>query len=254
MNKTIVLVVLMALMVGCGHTQVRRTLNNDAMLRVIIDPNVPVEHYVQIRRALVQSGRFEVIDRRDGWNAAVQEQDLQFRSGYKDRFSDREKWAHIGRMYGARGIITASAMCYQKQSWLGEYRKYCKQELSFIDSYTGRVEFAVSGENSEAWVVGYSVPDWNEVVEAAAKEYPKFFVPRVVDPLLEQYQDQSEELSKREDAKAQPRQPADTQGDVQALADRINAQHQENSKALKADLETMKNAAVEMNKDETDEK
>lgn len=199
--RIVMLMVSLVLFVGCSSTEVIRTRENDAMLRVILDPRIEVEHYVQIRQALVESGKFEVIDRRDGFEAAIEEQDLQFRSDYEDRFSDHEKWAHIGRMYGARGIITATAQCYQKQDWKGEYRKYCKQFLTFIDGYTGRVEFAVRGENSEKWVVGYTTPDWNDVVERAVREYPKYFQVRKTDKILNQYMDQSEELAKRERVK-----------------------------------------------------
>lgn len=232
MNKSFIIGIAVAMVLsGCSSTKVLRTQENDAMLRVILDPTIEEAHYVQIRRALVESGRFEVIDRRDGFAAALKEQDLQFRSGYQDRFSDREKWAHIGRMYGARGVITASAQCYQNKNWLGEYRKYCKQILTFIDGYTGKVEFSVQGENSEPWVVGYTVPNWDDVVKRAVAEYPAYFKPRVVDPLLEQYQDQSEELAKREREKQNGRTPTSSQP------------------ATAKDLEYMRQKAIEMNKD-----
>lgn len=245
MKNTVMLLVASALLIGCSSTQVVRTPENDSMMRVIIDPRIEVEHYVQIRRALVQSGKFEVIDRREGFEAAVNEQDLQFRSGYQDRFSDREKWAHIGRMFGARGVITANAQCFQKVNWMGEYRKFCKQELAFIDAYTGRVEFAVRGENSEAWVVGYTVPDWDEVVERAANEYPKHFKVRKIDPLLEQYMDQSEERAKRERARGQDQtlRSIETVRSPQAVT---------TEEDVKADLQMMREAAIKMNKEMAD--
>lgn len=201
-----VLVLMSVGLVGCGGPQVRRTLETDHMLRVLIDPRIDASNYVQIRRALVQSGKFEVVDRRDGFEALIREQDLQFRSSYSDRFSDREKWAHIGKAYGAAGIITAHADCYQDKSFWGEYRKYCKQNLSFINGSTGVVEFAVSGLNSEPWVASHTVPDWDAVVAKAVDTYPEYFKPRVVKYPLNQYMDQSEELSKRERVRA--RMPA----------------------------------------------
>lgn len=210
------------LSVGCSSALVREQ-SNDPMMRVLIDPRIPTEHYVHIRRALVQSNKFEVIDRRDGFEAAVREQDLQFRSGYQDRFSDREKWAHIGKMYGARGIVTANASCYQAQNWRGIFTRYCKQDLTFIDSYTGRVEFAVNGENSEPWVVEHTVPDWDEVVSKAVAEYPKHFKARRIDPLLDQYMQQSEEASKRETERQKERRPSSSdqqlQQDIQMMRD-----------------------------------
>lgn len=190
---------LLGICLGCSSTKVIRRQSNDGMLRVILDPQIPVNHYVQIRRALVESGKFEVIDRRDGFAAAVREQDIQFRSGYQNRFSDQEKWAHIGKMYGARGIITAHPQCYQKKHPLwGDLRRYCKQDLTFIDGVTGKVEFAVSGENDEVWTAEWTVPDWDDVVAKAVEAYPKYFKPREIEPMLQQYMDQSEEHAKRE--------------------------------------------------------
>src|SRR5271168_1871645 len=105
-TQLIALMVAGAVLTGCGGPKIRRTLETDSMLRVLIDPRIDVANYVEIRRALVQSGKFEVIDRKDGYEAALAEQDLQFRSGMSDRFADRDKWSRIGQMYGAQGIIS----------------------------------------------------------------------------------------------------------------------------------------------------
>jgi hypothetical protein len=204
MTKFILSLMVLLSLTACGGPTVRRTLETDPALRVLLDPRIPVEQYVQIRRALVQSGKFEVVDRRDGFELAIQEQDMQFRSGYADRFSDQEKWAHIGQMYGARGIITAHAECYQDKNFWGSYRRYCKQELAFIDGVTGVVEFAVNGKNDEPWVVGYTAPDWDDTVAKAVETFPEYFKPRIIKAPLDQYMAQSEERSKRERARNQP--------------------------------------------------
>lgn len=205
MNKVFLLSLAVAMLAGCSSTKVIRRADNDPMMRVIIAPDIDAAHYVQIKAALVESGKFEVIDRRDGFLAAMQEQDLQFRSGYQNRFSDREKYAHIGKMYGAMGIITASAQCYQNKNWRGIFTRNCKQFLTFINGVTGKIEFSVRGENSEPWTVEWTVPDWDGVIAKAVQTYPEFFEPRVISKQLQAYQDQSEELSKRA---AQERQPA----------------------------------------------
>ena len=228
---TLLMGLLSLLVVGCSTAKVRRHRGNDSLLRIILDPTIPVNHYVQIRRALVESGKFEVIDRRDGFAAAVREQDIQFRSGYQNRFSDQEKWAHIGKMYGARGIITAHAQCYQKKHALwGDLRRYCKQDLTFIDGVTGKVEFAVTGENNEVWTAEWTVPDWDDVVEKAVATYPEYFKAREIEPMLQQYMDQSEEHSKRErasqDLEARPsRQIAKDLGRMQRAAQEFEAQN-----------------------------
>lgn len=198
--KTIGLLVAVINLAACSHAVVR-DLSTDPELRVLLDPRIPVEQYVQIQRALVQSGKFEMVDRRDGFEAMIREQDLQFRSGYADRFSDREKWAHIGKAYGAAAIITAHASCYQKKTWLGRFDRYCKQTLFFINGVTGKIEFAVNGENHEEWTADFTAPDWDETVEKAVAAYPKYFEPRKISPMLDQYMDQSEEYAKRERAK-----------------------------------------------------
>jgi len=210
MTKLLLPLILLLSLTACGGPTVRRTLETDAMLRVVLDPRIPVEHYVQIRRALVQSHKFEVVDRADGFEAAIREQDMQFRSGYADRFSDREKWSHLGGLYGSAGIITAHADCFQEQNFWGKYIRTCKQELTFINGVNGVVEFAISGSNSEAWIVGFSVPDWNDVVAKAVTEYPEYFKPRIIKAPLDQYMDQSEEYSKRERARGQPHPAAYT--------------------------------------------
>ncbi len=223
---------------ACSSTKVIRRSSNDPMLRVILDPTIPVNHYVQIRRALVESGKFEVIDRRDGFAAALREQDTQFRSGYQDRFSDQEKWAHIGQMYGARGIITAHAQCYQKKhAFWGDLRRYCKQDLTFIDGVTGKVEFAVTGENNEVWTAEWTVPDWNEVVEKAVATYPEYFKPREVEPMLQQYMDQSGEHAKRERASLEKRPARSLANDLSRMQRAAQEFEAQNKKQFNQDEE-----------------
>lgn len=220
------------LLTACGHAIVR-DLSSDPALRIVIDPRIPVEHYTMIVRALSEKGqgKFEIIDRRDGFSALLQEQDLQFRSGYSDRFADREKFAQIGRALGAGAIVTAHASCYQKKTWLGRFDRYCKQTLAFVNASTGVVAFVVSGENHEEWTADFTVPDWDETVEKAIAAYPKYFEARKISPMLEQYMDQSEELSKRERAKQEEqRKPANyyektatqVQPDLQMMRQRAN--------------------------------
>lgn len=212
MNKQILIASIASLIAlsACGGPKIRRTQETDAMLRVLIDPRIDVANYVEIRRALVQSGKFEVIDRKDGFEAALAEQDLQFRSGMSDRFADREKWGRIGQMYGAQGIISAHAQCYGDMNMWNRYKRTCKQDLAFIDGATGKVEFAVAGENSVDWTGEFVAPDWNDVVEKFADSYPEYFTPRIVKHPLDTYMDQSEEYSRREREKQSPAPRAPT--------------------------------------------
>lgn len=199
-----VMAIYLVTLTACSSVKVKRELGTDPGLRVLIDPRIPVEHYVEIQRALVESGKVEVVDRRDGFSMAIAEQDLQARSGYQDRFSDREKWAHIGKMYGAASIVTAHASCYQKQNLWGTFTRYCKQTLFFINGRTGVVEISANGENSMPWTADFVAPDWDDTVNSVIAKYPKYFEPRPNSKILETYRDQSEELARREREKVAP--------------------------------------------------
>jgi hypothetical protein len=211
MKRNILLVLWAGVMISylivlsaCSSVKVKRELATDPGLRVLIDPRIPVEQYVEIQRALVDSGKVEVVDRRDGFTMAIAEQDLQARSGYQDRFSDREKWAHIGKMYGAASIVTAHASCYQKNNLWGTFTRYCKQTLFFINGRTGVIEITANGENSVPWTAEFVAPDWDDTVASVIKKYPKYFEPRPNSKLLETYRDQSAELAQREREKVAP--------------------------------------------------
>ena len=244
--KTYLIMVLALVSVGCSSATVKRTVETDPQMRVLIDPRIPAGHYTQIRRALVQSGKFEVVDRRDGFEAALREQDLQHRSGYADRFSDREKWAHIGDMYGAGGIVTATAECYQDKNFWGKFTRYCNQSLAMIDGRTGVVMFEVEGKNSIPWTADWVTPDWNEVVAKAVQTYPEYFKPRVVKHPLDQYMDQSEEKAKRERAKKETQaarpQPA-------RFATTIKAS---DLGAMKSDIESLKAESSEAEEEKSE--
>lgn len=181
---------------GCSSAKVR-DLTNDPTLRVFLDPRIPVAHYVQIRRALVQSGKFEVVDRNEGFSAAIAEQERQH-GLLGRRFSDQEKWAWVGEFYGAAAVITAHAQCYNRHNFWGKYVQECKQDLALINTVNGKVELAINSKNSEAVVVGYTVPDWDEAVEKLVTEYPKYFTPRVIQSPLDIYMEQSRERAIRE--------------------------------------------------------
>lgn len=192
----IIIVLVGTASIGCSTAKVRN-LETDPELRVFLDPNIETAHYVQIRRALVQSGKFEVVDRNEAFTAAVAEQERQHGLMGR-RFSDKEKWAWIGEFYGAAAVITAHAQCFNRHNFWGKWVKTCKQELAFINVSTGKVAMAVNDENSEEAVVGYSVPDWDGAVKKLVAVYPKYYKPRVIRDPLDTYMDQSEEHAKRE--------------------------------------------------------
>ena len=198
-KMVLTLVALILMMPGCGGKTVR-DLAHDPGLRVFLDPTIPSGQYVLIRRALIQSGKFELVERRD-LNMVIGEQDLQFRSQTSDRFDPREKWAHIGKLLGAAMVITGQADCYEKKNFWGTFKRACRQNLTAIDGVTGQDLVAVENENTRDWTANWIFPDWDDTVSLLVKEYPKYFEPRANSPELEEYRNISEERSKREDAR-----------------------------------------------------
>lgn len=198
-----IFLVLSFFVLGCSGPQIKRTLETDPVRRVFIDPKIDVAHYTEIRRALVQTGKFEVVDRSEAFEAAFREQELQH-AQRGERFNDKEKWSWLGEFYGAAAVIQGNASCYQAKNFWGTFMRYCRQTLSLIDTSTGVVVFSVVGENSIPWTVDWVVPDWDKTVEKAADAYPEYFKPRIVKTPLKQYMEQSEERAKREREKRTP--------------------------------------------------
>lgn len=196
------------MLTGCASQQnVKRTLATDPGLRVLIDPRIQSEHYVEIRRALVESGKFEVVERKDGLEVALDEQNLQFNYG-SERFDDREKWAHIGRLMGAAAVISAHAQCHQIQNFFGQWVKACRQNLAVIDARTSQVVAVAKDDNEVPWsATGYMVPDWEKAVTKLVEAYPEYFVPRPNSKELERYRDVSQEEARRARGKQQKQIP-----------------------------------------------
>ncbi|MBX2996326.1 MAG: hypothetical protein KF681_15985 [Bdellovibrionaceae bacterium] len=235
MKNFIALILL--ILAGCSSTKVLRNTSTDPATRVFVyGGTVSPGDVAQIQKALTLNGRskFVVVDRGPGWEAAIREQDRQFRPGNDfERFSDAERLAHLGKMTGAAGVIVPSSSCWQAQSlFFGEYRKYCRQTLSFVNALDGRVEYSVEGENSVPWAIGRD-PDWDQVTNALMENFPKEFNrPPVLEPLAS-HMLESEERAKR--VRALNRAPATSEDQRQK------------------DFDTLRRSAEEMKEGSTDE-
>lgn len=174
----------------------------DKNMRICIDPDsVSPEHYVQIQTALVETGKFTVVDRASGMSAVKKEQERLQRNEV-DRYEDKEKWAHWGKMYGVGSIVVAHAQCRRTGSFWNPRSQYlnCKQFLSMVDANTGEVFLAVDGENDGPSFQDreYQVPDWKDVVEKLVKNYPEQFRSEQYAGPARIYQEVSEEHAKRQ--------------------------------------------------------
>jgi hypothetical protein len=203
--KNLILILGLLGLVGCATAPTPKTKWTDKNMRVMIDPDsIDESHYVQIQTALVRTGKFTVVDRGAAMRAAKKEQE-RLHQTEGDRFEDREKWAHWGKMFGVGSIIVAHVQCVKEGHWFDPKRSklFCKQNLSMVDANTGEVLLAVSGENDgpSSADTNYMVPDWKEVTTQMVEEYPKFFVAQDYAGPAAQYQKVSEEHGKRQKEK-----------------------------------------------------
>lgn len=204
---------LFLIMAGCSSTKVLRTAANDPLIRVLVSPDTKPEDYLEVRDRLFATGKFELVERRD-LTKIFDEQNLQYRSGNSERFDPREKYMMIGKLTGARGIVLVNSTCHQGKNFWGTYTNQCRLYLTLIDGFDGQVKVSVQGESDEPWSgTGIVAKNWQNTIDRFVSEYPKYFVPKPIDPSLEQYKQVSEELSKREAARSQQsaRTPASNQ-------------------------------------------
>jgi hypothetical protein len=179
----------LVLLSACSSTEVR-TKFTDKNMRLMVDPDkVDEAQHVRIQTALVKADRWTVIDRKDGFSAIKKEQDREHRND-SDRFSDQEKWAQWGQLYGVGAILVPHVDCYLKQSlFTPRLSKHCVQFLRLVDANTAEVILAVEGESSS---VESDTPDWYEVVEKLGEEYPRQFTENKISERLRRYKKESE--------------------------------------------------------------
>ena len=194
------------LIASCSSKPIR-TKWADKNMRVALDADsVSTDDYVSIQTALVKEGRFMVIDRNIGYKAIKVEQERLHRKE-EDRYSDKEKWAQWGKLYGVGAIVVAHSQCYRTTKFFSSslYTNVCKQFLSLVDANTGEVISAVdnladspaSGNNfgSESFKVA---TDWTEAVEKFVDAYPKDYKPQYYSEGIKNYQNVSEEEARRQ--------------------------------------------------------
>jgi hypothetical protein len=190
---------------------------SDKNLRVFIDPTqVDKDNYFKLQKALVASGNFTIMDRADAFKAVEGEQELLHRKQV-DRFEDKEKWAHWGKMHGVGAIVVPHNECTRKQSggfFHPGVRDICDQTLSMIDGNTGEIIVMIENQAISEQVDTYytykgKAPSWDDAVEKLVDAYPKKFSTEMYHPVLQTYQQISkEEAVRQKEEVAKDRKPA----------------------------------------------
>lgn len=192
------LATLVFLSVGCSST---RTKWSDPQMRVLIDPvGIDAPTYARIQHALLQTKKFTVVDRSEGFQAIRREQ-TQMHRREPDRYENKEKWSHWGKLYGVGAVVVAVTQCRTGNSFWHRDRaeRTCLQSLRLFHANTGEAIVSVEGENSAAlsYDQTYIVPDWEDTADKLASEYPSNWEPRYYNEDVRLYQEVSKEEALR---------------------------------------------------------
>ncbi|MGZ3724553.1 MAG: hypothetical protein ACXWQQ_02095 [Pseudobdellovibrio sp.] len=189
-------------MIGCS-SEIKRTRDSDKTLRVMLDPeSIDSKNHVILQNDLISTGKFYVIDRAQAFKAVQKEQE-RLHKDQSDRFEDKQKYAHWGKLYGVGGIIIAHVQCTDNPSTenilygvahlatLGVFhnRRICAQFIELVDSNTGEIvssirnDFKTDNENYEM--------SWTTAVDKLVEAYPKYFEQISKNKILEDYEKDS---------------------------------------------------------------
>jgi hypothetical protein len=215
----------LALVSGCATS---RTKYTDRTLRIMVDPDhIDVNNYFKLQKALVASGSFTVVDRKQGFMAIKKEQERLHRNEV-DRYEDKQKWAHWGKLYGVGGIIVPHNECQRVESgplFKPGPRVRCHQYLSILDANTGEVlvvaqDDVYSDRMVNVYDNNYLASEWDNVVELLMDNYPKKFEKREDHEMIANYKRESEQHAQDQQKKVQADRKiaADEQATAEAKA------------------------------------
>lgn len=172
--KYVLLISLALFLSNCASKE--RTKWTDPAMRVMVDPTgIPARDYVRIVSALKKSGKWFVVDRRDGLRAIFKEQRMIHRVR-PDQFKDEEKYSIWGRLYGVGGVVIAHVDCAKTYGFWSS-STVCKQNLAIISANSGEVLATADAENDDAETNYHGDikigSDWTDAVEQLNDNFPK---------------------------------------------------------------------------------
>jgi hypothetical protein len=169
--KHLLIIILLS---GCAGAPTR-TKWSDPSMRILLNPQgLDSTSYVRLQQALVKSGKWFVVDRSKAFRAVVDEQSLT-RINYPSRFDDSEKFARLGKMFGAGGVVQGNLQCSNSRGFWGTTVP-CVLNLVIVSTVTG--EIIASAEVQDDAEINYFgevviAPSWENAVSALNDNFPK---------------------------------------------------------------------------------
>lgn len=202
--KNLLMIAFLTCLASCSSSVEKRTKFSDKNMRVAIDSStISANDYIGIQTAIVRENAFAVIDRGQGFSAIKVEQERLHRKE-SDRFIDKDKWAHWGKMLGVGAVVVGHSQCYRAKKFFSVdmYVNRCKQYLNLVDANTGAVIVAVENEDDQSIAVdagSFQKPqDWDTVVKRLVDAYPRDYRPVQYSEGLMNYQDLSQDEALRQ--------------------------------------------------------
>lgn len=195
--KIVLLAPLLLIVISCATP---RTKDTDPSLRTMVDPqNLDKSNYARIVTALKASGKYIVVDRADGFEAAKREQDFQYTDA-SQRVETRERYATYFKMFGAGAIVSAKSMCHPSQRfWSNQGDFDCLQNLSLIDARTGEVIATAEHLATDA-VYFYgelrTPASWDGAVKNLNANVPANFAQKSAHPKIIERENEAEQTTK----------------------------------------------------------
>lgn len=197
--KALALILVILVTSGCASKP--RTKWTDPVMRVMVDPDgISARDYIRVVSALKKSGKWFVVDRRDGLRAIFKEQRMIHRA-YPDKFKDEEKYSIWGRLYGIGGVVIAHADCVKRSGFWSTYTR-CKQNLAIVSANSGEVIATAETENDDAELsrtgdikIG---SDWTDAVAELNDNYPKNYEKMQYSDEMELFREEAKEEAIRQ--------------------------------------------------------
>lgn len=167
------MVYVMSLLLGCATPRTKWT--DPAMRVAVVTDNA--NSYVEVQTALMDTGKFFVVDRSSGFQSALSEQDFN----QTERVEVKERFARLGRMFGVGGVIVAHVSCVPHNTFfagLSAPSVDCTEHLSLISTTTGEVVASSRDEvNTPSDLIWNKAPSplWSEAVNLLADHMPAYF-------------------------------------------------------------------------------
>lgn len=204
--RYVLLTFLLFFVTNCASKE--RTKWTDPAMRVMVDPDgIQAKDYIRIVSALKKSGKWFVVDRKDGLRAIFKEQRMIHRDR-PDQFKDEEKYSIWGRLFSVGGVVIAHVDCTRRSGFWSNYTN-CKQNLAIISTNSGEVIATAETDNDDA-ELSYQGDirigsDWTDAVNELNDNFPKKYEKLKYSDDMELFREEArEEAIRQKEEKSRP--------------------------------------------------